>query len=226
MALFRNVYTKFWRDVKIADDFTPEDKYFYLYLMTNDSTTLSGCYELSLKYAAIDTGYNEETVKRLLDRLERVQDVIKYDPETREVLLLNWHKYNWTKSKDLIGAVSKEASLIKNEEFRKYILDIVDEKTVGGPSSDGGGTTDADAIAINNAVAKHPPTVEEVKAYCEKRNNKVDAEAFIAYYESQGWKKANGQPVVDWKGCVRTWEQKDKEKEQPSDRTRGGLPYL
>lgn len=54
-----------------------------------------------------------------------------------------------------------------------------------------------------------PPTVEEVKAYCQERGNNVDAEHFVAYYSSQRWKKANGQAVSDWKGCVRTWEKKD-----------------
>ena len=54
-----------------------------------------------------------------------------------------------------------------------------------------------------------PPTLDEVKAYCDERNSSVDPEAFVDYYSSQGWKKANGQRVQDWKGCVRTWEKKD-----------------
>lgn len=35
MARYRNVSTSFWEDNKIVDDFTPEDKYIYLYCMTN-----------------------------------------------------------------------------------------------------------------------------------------------------------------------------------------------
>lgn len=58
------------------------------------------------------------------------------------------------------------------------------------------------------------PTVEEVKAYCEERGNKVDPEAFVAYYDSQNWKKANGQPLTNWKSAVVTWEKRDREKEQ------------
>lgn len=54
-----------------------------------------------------------------------------------------------------------------------------------------------------------PPTVEEVREYCQERGSGVDPEAFVDYYSSQGWKKANGQRVQDWKGCVRTWEKKD-----------------
>lgn len=42
------------------------------------------------------------------------------------------------------------------------------------------------------------PTVEEVAAYCRERGNTVDAEAFIAHYESNGW-KVGKNPMVNWK---------------------------
>ena len=45
MAIFRNVNMSFWTDTKIADDFTPEDKYFMLYALTNQYTNIIGCYE-------------------------------------------------------------------------------------------------------------------------------------------------------------------------------------
>jgi hypothetical protein len=49
------------------------------------------------------------------------------------------------------------------------------------------------------------PTLEEVKEYCLERNNSVDAELFINYYESNGWKVGKNS-MKDWKACVRTWE--------------------
>jgi len=53
-----------------------------------------------------------------------------------------------------------------------------------------------------------PPSVEEVKAYCTERNNGVDAQTFVDFYASKGWKVGNS-PMKDWKACVRTWEQRD-----------------
>lgn len=49
------------------------------------------------------------------------------------------------------------------------------------------------------------PTLEEVKAYCIERNNKVDAEHFYDYYEANGWKVGKNS-MKDWKASVRTWE--------------------
>jgi len=53
------------------------------------------------------------------------------------------------------------------------------------------------------------PTLEEVKEYCEERNNGIDAEMFINFYESKGWMVGKNK-MKDWKACVRTWEKKSK----------------
>lgn len=60
-----------------------------------------------------------------------------------------------------------------------------------------------------------PPTVEEVKEYCDERKNKVDPEMFIDFYESKGWMVGSNK-MKDWKAAVRTWEKKDgRRKEEP-----------
>lgn len=53
-----------------------------------------------------------------------------------------------------------------------------------------------------------PPSLDEVKAYCLERNNDVDAQKFVDYYSSNGWKVGKNK-MVDWKACVRTWERND-----------------
>lgn len=53
-----------------------------------------------------------------------------------------------------------------------------------------------------------PPTVEEVEAYCFERNNKVDAERFVDFYSSNGW-RVGKNPMKDWKAAVRTWEKRE-----------------
>ena len=49
------------------------------------------------------------------------------------------------------------------------------------------------------------PTVEDVRAYCTERNNNVDAESFVDFYESKGWMVGKNK-MKDWKAAVRTWE--------------------
>ncbi len=54
------------------------------------------------------------------------------------------------------------------------------------------------------------PTVEQVKAYCRERSNGIDAERFVDYYESNGW-RVGKTPMKDWQAAVRTWERRDKD---------------
>lgn len=53
-----------------------------------------------------------------------------------------------------------------------------------------------------------PPTVPIVAAYCEEKGYHVDAERFVGYYASIGW-KVGKNPMKDWKAAVRTWNRKD-----------------
>ena len=65
-----------------------------------------------------------------------------------------------------------------------------------------------------------PPTIDEVREYCKIRHNGIDAEAFIDYYQQQGWKLANGNKMKDWQAAVRTWEKRDKKTESHEPRSK------
>ena len=58
-----------------------------------------------------------------------------------------------------------------------------------------------------------PPTVEEVKEYCDSRCNNVNAQNFVDHYTGNGWVRGKTK-VKCWKACVRTWEQNDKARQQ------------
>ena len=56
-----------------------------------------------------------------------------------------------------------------------------------------------------------PPTVDEVKAYCTERRNKVDAEKWHDFYTAKNWMIGKNK-MKDWKAAVRTWENTEKQK--------------
>jgi len=53
-----------------------------------------------------------------------------------------------------------------------------------------------------------PPTAEQVRDYCKERNNSVNAEQFVDFYTSKGW-KVGKETMKDWKAAVRTWEKRE-----------------
>ncbi len=63
------------------------------------------------------------------------------------------------------------------------------------------------------------PTINDVKDYCAERSNNVDAEKFVDYYTSNGW-KVGKNPMKDWKAAVRTWEKNIHEKAGTDGRSR------
>lgn len=81
-------------------------------------------------------------------------------------------------------------------------------------------------IKSNNTTSKNitqrearPKSIEDVRAYCQERNNGVDPEKFWDYYETNGWKQGGRAPIKDWKACVRTWERKDGRGPRPKGGT-------
>lgn len=165
MATYRQIYISFWSDTKVCDDFSPEDKYFYIYLLTNPHTNICGCYEISSSQMAQELGYNEESVKKLLRRMEQTHDVIRYNWQKKELLILNWHKYNWTKSPKMVSAVRAVAQYIKTDEYRVYILSTL-ERTISGqkepaPQPAAAGTLSPATPAQPAAITAHQKTDEE-----------------------------------------------------------------
>lgn len=67
------------------------------------------------------------------------------------------------------------------------------------------------------------PTLNEVRTYCQERNNTVDPEAFIDFYESKGWKVGN-QPMKNWQAAVRTWERRSQNKSKQNTTTKNITP--
>ena len=128
MAVYRNISMNFWKDTKIVDEFSPEDKYFMLYCLTNSYTNLCGCYEISIKQMMRDTGYNEETICKLLNRLSTNYNVIEYDNQNKELLIVNWHKYNWTKSDKLDKPLLEEIKNIKTPYFKEKLSEIYNKR--------------------------------------------------------------------------------------------------
>lgn len=54
-----------------------------------------------------------------------------------------------------------------------------------------------------------PPTVEEIREYCQSRGNGVDAQRVFDYYSAAGWKDSSGKPVKNWKQkIISVWEPK------------------
>lgn len=65
-----------------------------------------------------------------------------------------------------------------------------------------------------------PPSVEEVDAYIKEQGYTFDAEAFVDFYASKGW-KVGSQSMKDWRAACRTWQRRrDEDRKKDAEKNR------
>ncbi|MDT3496009.1 DnaD domain protein [Bacillus toyonensis] len=124
MAVYRNVQVNFWQDDFVLD-LTPEERYFYIYLLTCSKTTQCGIFPFPKRLAEMETGYNRETVDKLLQRFIDYGKIL-YDAETRELFILNWLRYNPVTNTNV-------EKCVKNKEFVHMFLQKCAEEELSVP---------------------------------------------------------------------------------------------
>lgn len=124
MAIYRTIHTSFWQDTKVLDDMDIEERYFWLYILTNPHSNQVGCFEISKRQMCNETGFDSSKISSLLEKFENELDLIIYSNKTKELFIRNWNKYNWTKSPKVKSCIKKEIEIIKSEELKREINDI------------------------------------------------------------------------------------------------------
>lgn len=119
MAIFRKIHTSFWSD-SFVQSLTPEQRYFYLYLLTNEKTRQCGIYDISKRQMSFDTGYNIDTVSKLLEFFIS-SEKIQFSEQKNELAIKNWNKYNGSTSPTVVSHVVQELTLIKDTSLIEYV---------------------------------------------------------------------------------------------------------
>jgi len=107
-----------------------------------------------------------------------------------------------------------------SRRYLKIIGGGVPQISVGVPDKNPkSNTTSNNTMSINTKVDSFKiPTIIDIKEYCLKRKNSVDAETFSDFYESKGWMVGKNK-MKSWKACVRTWEKSRNNNNNTNDRT-------
>lgn len=138
---------------------------------------------------------------------------------------------NWVKALEKENLITVDYEK-KGKEITKRIIRIIGTQyidNVFNKSEEGyskylkENNTSINNTSIKKEIYKekkfNKPTLEEVKEYCKERNNNVNAEQFIDFYESNGWKVGKNS-MKDWKAAIRTWERNKLNKETRYERER------
>ncbi len=142
MALYRYLYLSFWKDSKVLEQFTPDEKLLFIFFLTNSNTTQIGVYKILIKEVSFLTGFTEESIVIMMDRFEKDYKIIKYNKITHEIAIVHWAKYNINRigGKPVIDCIRSELTrvddytllevitpYIKKEEIRKLYIEAIRE---------------------------------------------------------------------------------------------------
>lgn len=131
-------------------------------------------------------------------------------------------RWRWSKDKTLrfLNDLEADGTIKKASDTKRTLLTIVNyDKYQGSGDSDrtqNGHKTDTDRTQIGQTKERkegkrniynifRPPTVEEVRAYCDEKGYAVDPSRFVDFYESKGWMVGKSK-MKDWKASVRNWQ--------------------
>lgn len=89
------------------------------------------------------------------------------------------------------------------------------------------GETEGKGVTGRARARFTPPTPEDVREYCREHEYRVDADRFVALYESNGW-KVGRNPMKDWRAAVRYWAHNDyggtrQQAQTPNEKARAFL---
>jgi hypothetical protein len=173
--------------------------------------------------ASLNIPYDDviKAVKRLMEpdpdsgsRREDGRRIVPIDPSRP---LRGWRVVNWMEYKHLLAKA--------NDKVRKANERASKTRQDGSGQFGQNGHVTHDTIRYETKreetkekrVRFAPPTAEEVAAYIAEKGYHFDGAAFVAYYASQSWKKANGRPVSDWRKACVTWEAREPTKVNTAD---------
>ena len=218
MAVYRNVQVNFWQDDFVLE-LTPEERYFYIYLLTCSKTTQCGIYPLPKRLAEMETGYNRETIDKLLERFMEYGKIL-YDAETKELYIQNWLRYNQITNTNVEKCVLRELKAVKSKQFVHMFLQKCVEEEMNiplllehfgmpfvessVPSEEDSEDADCNVFTFyeQNFGSLSPYTAEELSAWMEDLSEELVLKALQIAHEQ------NKRTLAYVKGILRDWHGK------------------
>lgn len=115
---FRQIHTQIWKDDYFLD-LTPEEKLLFIYLFSNESTSLSGLYKIPLRVICFETGLDQNFV---IDTLKKYEQAGKVVYESGVIWVVNMRKYHETRSPKIKIAIANDLNRIPDCPIKQRYL--------------------------------------------------------------------------------------------------------
>lgn len=166
-----------------------------------------------LYYDGIEENFVNELALDIDEDQDNVSVTVKFLMAKGLLVQCNDDEYELTAAGELTGSEGYSAERMRRLRGKKLIASHCDAPV----------TLSDEEIEIEKEIEKRdrdrekrdrfkPPTIDEVQQYITERGYIVNAQQFVDYYESVGWKISGKSPMKNWKSTVNNWNRRELEK--------------
>jgi hypothetical protein len=177
--------------------------YFHLSMRADDDGFLNNPKKIQRMVGASDDDCKLLLMKRF---------IIAFDSGV--VVIKHWKIHNYIQKDRYKPTIYQEEKSLLTEKDNKVYTDCIQDVPTLETQYRVSIEQESEEEESNVSQAKTrkrftPPTLEEVRSYCQERKNNVDAQRFIDYYTANGWMVGKNK-MKDWRAAVRNWERNSK----------------
>ena len=192
--------------------------YFHFSMNADDDGFVNNPKKIQKMCGASDDDFKLLIAKSFIILFDSGIIVIKHWKMHNYIQADRYRPTDYVEEKSMLGIKSNKAYTLDVSKMDTECIQngYIGKDSIGKVSIDKNSIDkDSKVESVRGEKAKrfYPPTLDEVKQYCEERKNNIDPMAFIDFYSSKGWMIGKNR-MKDWKAAVRTWERKRKEKSQ------------
>lgn len=118
MANYRQIHTKIWKD-EFFGELSPQHKLLFIYLFSNELSSVSGLYKIPLRVIAFETGLPPEEIMSGLALFEQTGKIFYRDGT---VWVKNLNRYNASTSPKLAARISADLNDVSDCELKRAYL--------------------------------------------------------------------------------------------------------
>ena len=189
--------------------------YFHFSMNADDDGFVNNPKKIQKMCGASDDDFKLLIAKSFIILFDSGIIVIKHWKMHNYIQADRYRPTDYVEEKSMLGIKSNKAYTLDVSKMDTECIQngYIGKDSIGKVSIDKDSKDkDSKGESVRGEKAKrfYPPTLDEVKQYCEERNNNIDPMAFIDFYSSKGWMIGKNR-MKDWKAAGRTWERKRKE---------------
>lgn len=207
MAKQRILNTKFWSD-PFVQELSASEKLLYVYLLTNEHTTVAGVYEITERTISFDTGLTLAQIKKGMDTLLIHNKVLFFEGW---IVIKNFLRHQNLKSIKIKTGVVKILESLPERVLGMVSYDM-DTLYISFDKSESESELKPKSKPEEKNIKKETPTKEEFldfgKKLCEETKKDYEGMEFslgakFDSWEESKWKDGNGNAIKNWKTKLR-----------------------